>query len=478
MMLLRKTYNCVFAFVASAFAVLTVLFVLLAAAPTSAWADFTVYVGYSGGPYYEKIRYSDSEMQAMSDAKLYEYTAFDAMPALRKGFGYGVRIESLFANAGISSSELKRFYFSTKDGYIADDGVEGYGAWTYSNLVGTTRYYFPNLLNTYDFEEQEITDYDESWEGAVRVPAILAYSSSFSRVFSAYDEAWTSTAYMSTAGYKLMFGQTDPATADARAYADVVRAMTCIFNGTPELSFNTDESGNLFEAEVGDTITIQAPTISAADSLIEENAKYDFQWSVSDSDIADFVRDENGNVIIGEDGSVQLTIYSEGDVSISAEYGNSPSSEYRTSATAGGKGTGNGSGDGDGDGDDDSGKGSGGGTDSGDGTDDEDGDGVSLGEDGKVTTNATPSVAQTEAGGDSDTGNEGGSASAQAWKVSSKGSQSAMMDDILFGSPMAVAITIFACFVFGYIGRVLLTEKQKDPYVDARLQCDLQHDHQ
>ena len=138
---------------ASTLMLVAVVLGVLLAAPANAWADFTVYVGYSGGPYYEKIRYSDSEMRAMSDAKLYEYTAFDSMPALRKGFAYGVRIESLFSNAGISSSELKRFYFSTQDGYIADDGVEGYGAWTYSALVGTTRYYFPNLINTYDFEE-------------------------------------------------------------------------------------------------------------------------------------------------------------------------------------------------------------------------------------------------------------------------------------------------------------------------------------
>ena len=448
--------------------VAVVLGVLLAA-PANAWADFTVYVGYSGGPYYEKIRYSDSEMRAMSDAKLYEYTAFDSMPALRKGFAYGVRIESLFSNAGISSSELKRFYFSTQDGYIADDGVEGYGAWTYSALVGTTRYYFPNLINTYDFEEQEITDYDESWEGAVSVPAVLAYSSSFGRVFSAEDSAWTSTSHMSSAGYQLMFGQTNPATADARAFAGVVKAMTCIFNGTPELSFSTDESGNLFEAKVGETITIQAPTIDAADPLIEQNAKYDFDWTVSDTGIADFVRDENGNVIIAEDGSVQLEIYAEGDVSVSASYGNSPSSEYRTTATAGGKGTGSGSGEGEGDGADDSGKGTGGGTGTGDGADDEDGDEVAFNAGGEVATNVTPAQTQSEAGGDSDTGNEGGSASAQAWKVSSKGSQTAMVDDILFGSPMAVAIAIFACFVCGYVGRVILTEKQKDPYVEARL---------
>lgn len=459
---------------------------LLLVNPVHAWADFAVYVGYSGGPYYEKARYSDAEMQAMSDAKLYEYTAFDSMPSLRKGFAYGVRLSTLFSNAGVSSAELKRFYFSTKDGYIADDGVEGYGAWTYDYLVNTARYYFPNLRYAYNFEEQEIDDIDLAWEGAVSVPAVLAYSSSFTRVSSEDDASWTNTEGMSSSGYRLLFGQTNPTVADARAYADVIKAMTCIFQGTPELTFDTDESGNLFDAKVGETVTIKAPTISAADEMIEAYGKYDFNWSVSDTGVADFVRDEDGNVLIAEDGSVQLVIKGEGDVSITASYGNSPSSDYIASASAGGKGNGSGTGDGDGDGtdgdaDDGSGTGDGDGKGNGqgDGADNYNGQGnennngtnnneIVIDASGQNTTTAVVAQDSSSGGSNSSSNSQGGSGQ-QAWKISAQGSQLSLMDDSLFGSPLAIAISVFALFVVGYIGRVVLTEKQKDPYVDARL---------
>ena len=449
----------------------------LCALPAPAWADFTVYVGYSGGPYYEKARYSDAQMSAMADTTLYQYTSFDSMPSLRKGFAYGVRLESLFSNASVSIGELKRFYFSTEDGYIADDGVEGYGAWYYGQLVGTPRYYFPNLINTYDFEDQALEDYDAAWEGAEQVPSVLAVSSSFSRVSSQTDAAWTSTAYM-TGGYRLLFGQTDPAVGDARAYASVIKSMTCIFDGTPTISFDSSTQDQSFEAKVGDTITIKAPTITAADSLIEEYGKYDINWSVSDVGVADFVRDEDGNVIIDKDGNVQLKIVGEGEVSISASYGNSPSSEYRTTASLSGKGTGSGSGDGEGSGDDDDDSGEGGGSSGGQSSGSESSSGIGESDDdyeasvieaGTSASEATVSQASAESISGAEAAGASGSGGQQAWKVTATGSQDAMVDDLLFGSPMAVAIAIFGLFVCGFIGRVILTERQKDPYVDERL---------
>lgn len=451
-----------------------VFFCVLVAFPKSAFADFTVYVGYTGGPYYKKTVYSDADMRAMSSGTLYEYSSIDRKPSIRKGFGRGVVLSQFFTNSGINTGELKRFYFSTVDGYVVDDGGEGYGAWYYNQLC-TGLYYYPNLFEASSIEDGELILDESVFDGARIVPTIIAYESDFHRVLS--EQEWE-TPNLSSYGYRLMFGQSEPTVGNAHASASGVQAMTCIFNGTPEISFGDKTS---FEGKVDDIITI-TPTIKAADSLIEQNAVKDLKWEISDTNVAEFVKDANGNLVTDEKGNIQIRIKAEGEVTLTATYGNSPFYKYQAKASLGGSGKGSGSGNGDGSGD---GSGGNGGGNSGDSSRGDDGDGdnsITVGGDqNEAVQTSTSSSAKDQS--NAEDASEGGSETAslsiktlpQAWVVNdAENQQTSMIDDpLLIARPASVAVMLFGCFVFGVILRVIECERSKDPYVEARLASEL-----
>ncbi|MDO4841304.1 MAG: hypothetical protein Q3982_01320 [Phoenicibacter congonensis] len=458
-----------------------VLFALLCVTPNNAYADFSVYVGYSGGPYYKKTVYSDADMVAMSTGVTYEYSAIDQMPAVRKGYGKGVLLSQFFSTSGIDTSVLKRFYFSTTDGYVADDGVEGYGAWYYQDLCVTPLYYYPYLFEgTEIIDGKTYMDQNIVFNDAQVTPTIIAYEWSFQRAFS--QSEWDSPNWKSEP-YRLMLGQESPIKmGGARASAQNVLSMTCIFNGTPEISFGDKTS---FEGNVGDIISI-TPTVKAADSLIEENAVKDLKWEISDNSVAEFVKDANGNLVVDENGGIQIRLKKDGNVTLTASYGNSPSEKYIAKASiSGGTGKGDGSGDGDGKGDGsgdgsgsgDGGKGSGSGGNR--GTSDQSiiagGDGTTeLQQKSGEAASGTSDSTEADGGG----GSESASASSlqikalsQAWLLDTQnGEQNAMIDDpLLIARPAALAVILFGCFVLGVILRVVACERAKDPYVDKRI---------
>lgn len=340
-----------------ALALVLLLSVLACLVPTQrAWADLTVYVGYSGGPYYEKKTYTEAELWALSDGIIYEYSGADAGGALRKGFGVGVTLYDLFTNAGIEPDSMWRFYFSTEDSYIEDDGGTGTDAWYYSNLENTPRYYYPDLINYFNFEAGEIES-EEAMEfieqTRERTPSILALESSYEKVFSVDDEAWTDLSNIDRrdSGYRLLYGQTAPNVSNSRTSAHSIQAVTCILGGNegtnlPAVDLGVDD-GSL-EMEVGESITL-SPTLKSEDSTVSANGIRDVTWWSSDETVA--------TVRKNDDGSITITIVGEGTVSIGYSYGNSPYEAYRTTGNFGlsGTGSGSGAGDGDGDGDDEDG---------------------------------------------------------------------------------------------------------------------------
>jgi hypothetical protein len=490
-----------------------VLFTAISSAlvcPTEAYADFSIYVGYAGGPYYKKTVYTDSDMTAMSSNTLYAYSGLDKKPSIRKAYGRGVILSDLFTRTGINTGALWRFYFSTTDGYVVDDGGEGYNAWYYDQLC-SNRFYYPNLFAGTVIEDGEVyCDPDVVYNDAVVVPTILAYQSDYHRAET--QDEWNSCELKNEA-YRLLFGQTDPAVGNAHASAQNITAMTCIFEGTPTISFGDQTK---IEGEVGDVVTV-TPTITAADTLIEQYGVYDLKWSIDDSEVAEFVKDADGNLVLDENGGVQIRLKTDGKVTLSASYGDSPFSKYVAQASiSGGSGDGDGKGDGSGDGDgkgdaEGDGKGDGkadsdGGSGSGSGSSDTAG-GDGKGEGGNSGSDNTSIVAgagdaaapaATAASGEASEGSAQDSVSAQsskegggsssdnaeatqleirsraqskAWVVDSgSGEQNAMVDDpLLIAQPAALAVVLFGLFVVGVIVRVIVCERAKDPYVNERL---------
>lgn len=324
-----------------------------------AYADLAVYVGYAGGPYYEKKTYTDAELWGLSDGVIYEYSSIDGGGSLRKGFGVGVGLYELFTNAGLQPSDVWRFYFSTSDNYVEDDGGEGVGAWYYNNLQSTPRYYYPDLVNYFDFNTGEIQSVEAMSlleQTRVSTPAILALESSYKKVFSADDPDWDDFSEMDdTAGYRLLYGQIAPNVSNSATSAHSIVALTCILGGNdgtelPEVEIDIDEQlanlvqGGQLEMKVGDEVTL-FPELKSDDSTVSVEGIRDVTWYSSDPNVAQVTKNA--------DGSITIRIVGEGTVSMGWSYGNSPYSQFVSGGSFGVSGSGGSEGSGDDDSGDD-----------------------------------------------------------------------------------------------------------------------------
>ena len=121
--------------------------------------------------------YSYEELEPLEEIEY--YATIDAMPAAVGTRAKGVKIHKLIEDAQKYNSSIKwesgqRLVFYVTDAPVAYQP----GYYTYDRLYGEDRYYFPELVETFDQEHPE----DISLEGAVRVYPILSSSS--------YQERW------------------------------------------------------------------------------------------------------------------------------------------------------------------------------------------------------------------------------------------------------------------------------------------------
>jgi hypothetical protein len=292
--------------------------------PTQAAADIVIKIGYAGGPYYEKHYFSDAEMTAMSG--LHEYSNFDKGNFLRKGFGYGIDLDSLFDKAGIDPYMVWRFFFNTRDGYLADNGEDGYAAWSKGELT-KTRYYYPALIEHYDFKKKDVFNdrVAEIKASQITVPTILASSSSYERVHSRDDPRWFSSSFMSSGNrYRLLFGQTAYNAGDARFNAHSIQEILCILGDKPTIMI---EEGDI-EGEIGDEFDIDL-TLLADDELVAKEGVKDIavDWLTVDPNVAEITKNANG--------SLHVKIVGEGATNINLSYGRSSDAQYVARASIG-----------------------------------------------------------------------------------------------------------------------------------------------
>lgn len=353
---------------------------LPAVSEASSGQTFKVWVGYFGGPYYEKASYTASELENLMEetngGELVEYSSMDKSGYLRKGFAQGIYLSDLLDTVGIDSTDVTSFYFDTEDSYRADDEANPVRQWSRKNLLGTTRYYYPDMYKYYDYLDSEIPSKNVSKinKTKVRVGAMLALKSSFQKVggssqtqedgVKAAEAIWNDSSQITSAlGNRIMFGQTSVEDHTAGYSAHSIRSLKVTYEGYPTISL----SQGTISGKVGDTVTVAAK-ITSADSLISAKAIEDLEWSVDDKSVA--------KVESVSDGQVTLKIVGEGETNLTVSLGES-GLDGATSASAGvagskakeekkekktekkEKGTGGGSGGGKGSG---SGKGSGEGT--------------------------------------------------------------------------------------------------------------------
>lgn len=392
--------------VAAVLALVSLLGCALFAEKAYATQPLTVYVGYSGGPYYTKHTYSTEELESLADPFYYAYSAIDKKPSLVKYVAWGVPLEKIYANSidpvvgtSVNQSALWRIAFDTDDDYKPDNGVYGNDRWYWNyynnyetgsvlNPAKSPRYYYSAFDRCFDFSTQEIisSKSDELVASGSLVPTILALKYVKERVKT--EEEWNrldnlasgsvpgslETSGTVDARNRLLFGQTMPREQEVENEVHSVTGLYCIYQGRPKVTLDTSQ----INGSIGDTVQVRA-TIDAVDDLIVREGPGDVTWTSEDENVA--------TVVGNGDGTASVTIHGKGDVKITASFGKSSSSEFQTESSLNVSGPGGsgwreeGEGDGwdYGDGDGEKGPGAGG---KGDGTGEQEGDGGDAGGNG------------------------------------------------------------------------------------------------
>ena len=314
-------------------ALLLCLWLALPAVSFAASGSLKICVGYAGGPFYEKKTFSAAEVENMGTER-HVYSYIDRSPAVVLDCATGVRLSTVISSAGIDSASVKRFYFFAGDGYDPD--------WesTASNLLSTTRYYYPGLLENYT--PQNGAGKNAS-RGAVAVPTMLAVTDDWSRysVGENFTENWND---QKTANrFRLMFGQTAPSEAMADKSVKLINKVDVVLEGSPSIAADKDT----ITGKVGTKTKINI-TVNAADSLVASQIKKNLKWSTENSKVA--AVDSSGNVTVTGKGSTVITARS-GDSEVSVIVnGKKKGSSGSGSGGGSGSGTGGGSGRGSGSG--------------------------------------------------------------------------------------------------------------------------------
>lgn len=249
--------------------------------------SLTINVGYYGGPYHTKKVYKLSDLEALPQVEQ-AYTFIDAMPAVVIDSARGVKLTDLLADAGIDVNSVEAFYF-----YATDVEKGWYESLTKSFLLGTPRYYYPNLPTHWDFDTQSAIP--GAVYGAVRVEPIIALYDNWQRFATAPDFSLRDT----STRFRLLFGQTNTSTPNASRSVKWVHAIDVMLGGTPPTGITLDQ--DLVNAKVGSTVQLTATILPP-----EESTDRRIVWSSSDTSVATVNR--HGMVRVVGEGTAVITV--------------------------------------------------------------------------------------------------------------------------------------------------------------------------
>jgi hypothetical protein len=115
-----------------------------------AYADpggtLTVRVGYMGYEYQTRAVYTSADLRALGTGIQY-YSWVDGYPAPVMMAAEGVPLWNIIVYSGIDPGSVQRYYFR------ASDGHEAYSEFTSESLFYAARYWYPNLTNTWVYDE-------------------------------------------------------------------------------------------------------------------------------------------------------------------------------------------------------------------------------------------------------------------------------------------------------------------------------------
>ncbi len=246
----------------------------------------TVKAGYFGTPYNTLKVFTFSELEAM--ANVYQaYTFIDSMPAVVLDSAQGVRLVDILENCDIDINSIDKLYF-----YTTDVNKGWYQSLSKSFLLDTKRYYYPNLPERWDYDEEEALPGAE--EGAIPVEPIIAVRDYWKRFATTPDF----TQMVENNGFRLVFGQTDTRTSTAMRSAKWIREISVMLIGKPPEKVMLNQ--NTVNAKIGSSVQLEAMVgpSDAADKRVT--------WSSSNPEIATV--DDSGRVSVIAPGTAVITV--------------------------------------------------------------------------------------------------------------------------------------------------------------------------
>ena len=246
----------------------------------------TVKVGYFGTPYNTLKVFTFSELEAM--ANVYQaYTFIDSMPAVVLDSAQGVRLVNILERCGIDINSIDKLYF-----YTTDVNKGWYQSLSKSYLLDTKRYYYPNLPERWDYDEEEALPGAE--DGAISVEPIIAIRDYWKRFATTPDF----TQMVESNGFRLVFGQTDTHTSTAMRSAKWVREISVMLIGKPPEQVSLNQ--NTVNTKIGSSVQLEA-TVGPSDAADKR-----VTWSSSNPEIATV--DDTGRVSIIAPGTAVISV--------------------------------------------------------------------------------------------------------------------------------------------------------------------------
>lgn len=246
----------------------------------------TVKVGYFGTPYNTLKVFTFSELEAM--ANVYQaYTFIDSMPAVVLDSAQGVRLVDILESCDIDINSIDKLYF-----YTTDVNTEWYQSLSKSFLLDTKRYYYPNLPERWDYDEEEALPGAE--EGAIPVEPIITVRDYWKRFATTPDF----TQMVESNGFRLVFGQTDTHTSTAMRSAKWVREISVMLIGKPPDQVSLNQ--NTINAKIGSSVQLEA-TVGPSDAADKR-----VTWSSSNPAVATV--DDSGRISVIAAGTATITV--------------------------------------------------------------------------------------------------------------------------------------------------------------------------
>ena len=193
--------------------------------------------------------FTEAEMNAMANVQQ-AYSLIDTMPAPVTDAARGVMLSDLLTAAGIDMSNVNKFYF-----YCTDITTGPYHSLTRSYLYDTPRYYYPNIVKSWNSETGK-PDLSGAWgsptNGAVQVYPLLATEDNWARFQDPPDFNYMSNATK----YRFLNGQTESdytnGTITASKSAKWVCEIDVMLNQATPPALSADTTGNT----VGQPVTL------------------------------------------------------------------------------------------------------------------------------------------------------------------------------------------------------------------------------